>query len=170
MINSFRGDNGYLSNFWDCTVVYNGRTYRNSESAYQAQKFLHEYIQAQFGATSGSEAKALAKTLKHDMRKDWHQVNLGFMCEIVHAKFTQNKSLRELLMTTYPQQLTEGNYWHDSFWGVCDGIGQNWLGRILMAERIYWLDLTCQDRYKDDRLVLSFEAWQRTQISMSTPI
>jgi predicted NAD-dependent protein-ADP-ribosyltransferase YbiA (DUF1768 family) len=63
------------------------------------------------------------------------------MSEIIHAKFTQNKDIRIKLMNTYPQELIEGNNWQDHFWGVCNGAGLNWLGRILMAERVYWLDL-----------------------------
>ena len=29
----------------------------------------------------------------------------------------------------------EGNTWNDTFWGVCNGQGQNWLGKILMLVR-----------------------------------
>ena len=60
---------------------------------------------------------------------------------MVHAKFTQNKDIRIQLVNTFPQDLVEGNTWHDYFYGVCNGQGANWLGRILMAERMYWLDL-----------------------------
>ena len=31
--------------------------------------------------------------------------------------------------------LIEGNEWGDTFWGTCDGIGENHLGKILMRIR-----------------------------------
>ena len=36
------------------------------------------------------------------------------------------------------EELVEGNYWGDTFWGICNGEGTNWLGILLMAERAYW--------------------------------
>ena len=32
-------------------------------------------------------------------------------------------------------KLVEGNTWGDRFWGVCGGVGLNWLGRLLMQVR-----------------------------------
>ena len=145
MIDSFMGEYRWLSNFHEAPMLYAGREYRNSESAYQAAKFKspsNDPIREQFEMTSGKEAKQLVKRYQPAfVRVDWKQVNLGIMAEIIHAKFTQNKDLRILLVNTYPQTLVEGNTWHDYFWGVCDGRGENWLGRILMAERVYLLDL-----------------------------
>jgi predicted NAD-dependent protein-ADP-ribosyltransferase YbiA (DUF1768 family) len=40
-----------------------------------------------------------------------------------------------MLLATDEADLVEGNHWNDTFWGVCRGVGQNWLGRILMDER-----------------------------------
>ncbi len=34
-----------------------------------------------------------------------------------------------------PEELVEGNWWNDTFWGVCNGEGQNNLGKILMKIR-----------------------------------
>jgi ribA/ribD-fused uncharacterized protein len=165
MIDLFKDDYQFLSNFYDCPVTYAGVVYQNSESAYQAAKFVTD-VRHQFVKLSGAEAKSLARTYKGFVRADWKDINLGIMAEIVHAKFTQNKDLRIKLLNTYPQQLTEGNWWHDTFWGVCTGkcrqphpepTGLNWLGRMLMAERAYWLDLMVnRDYYEQDRLVTKF--------------
>ena len=54
--------------------------------------------------------------------------------QAVHQKF-QNENLRKLLLATGDAELIEGNYWHDYYWGICNGVGQNWLGKILMEER-----------------------------------
>ena len=40
MINSFKGENYFLSNFYTAEVSYNGITYLNNEAAFQAQKTL----------------------------------------------------------------------------------------------------------------------------------
>jgi predicted NAD-dependent protein-ADP-ribosyltransferase YbiA (DUF1768 family) len=43
--------------------------------------------------------------------------------------------LADRLLLTGDEELIEGNYWHDHIWGVCDGTGTNWLGKILMEIR-----------------------------------
>ena len=39
------------------------------------------------------------------------------------------------LLDTGDAILIEGNDWGDRYWGVCDGVGQNKLGLILMGLR-----------------------------------
>lgn len=29
----------------------------------------------------------------------------------------------------------KGNYWKDTYWGVCNGVGENHLGKLLMKIR-----------------------------------
>lgn len=43
--------------------------------------------------------------------------------------------LKEMLLATGDEELVEGNYWHDTIWGVCDGVGENHLGKMLMEIR-----------------------------------
>ena len=50
-------------------------------------------------------------------------------------KFTKHKDLKEKLLATGDAYLEETNHWHDTFWGVCKGKGQNHLGKILMEVR-----------------------------------
>ena len=57
------------------------------------------------------------------------------MQEIVQAKFEQNPVLAKWLLNTGDAKLIEGNTWNDRYWGVCAGIGQNKLGKILMKVR-----------------------------------
>jgi hypothetical protein len=42
----------------------------------------------------------------------------------------------KLLATEYVE-LIEGNNWGDTFFGVCNGEGENWLGRLLMNLRAW---------------------------------
>jgi predicted NAD-dependent protein-ADP-ribosyltransferase YbiA (DUF1768 family) len=53
----------------------------------------------------------------------------------VKDKFSRNPELRVKLLNTGDLQLVEGNYWGDTFWGVCNGKGENHLGKILMRVR-----------------------------------
>ncbi len=62
------------------------------------------------------------------------------MRQILAAKFGNNRMGLQLI-DTYDATLTEGNTWHDNFWGICrcdkcieDG-GENWLGTLLMQRR-----------------------------------
>ena len=57
------------------------------------------------------------------------------MYEIVKDKFSRNPELRVKLLNTGDIELIEGNYWGDTFWGVCNGKGENHLGKILMRVR-----------------------------------
>jgi predicted NAD-dependent protein-ADP-ribosyltransferase YbiA (DUF1768 family) len=49
------------------------------------------------------------------------------MYDIVFDKFTRNKSLGDKLLETGDKYLEETNHWHDTCWGVCNGVGTNWL-------------------------------------------
>ncbi len=51
------------------------------------------------------------------------------------AKFTQHSDLGEQLLATGDAELIEGNTWNDTEWGICNGIGDNKLGKILMRIR-----------------------------------
>jgi predicted NAD-dependent protein-ADP-ribosyltransferase YbiA (DUF1768 family) len=57
------------------------------------------------------------------------------MRKLLRQKFMKNDLYRDALRETGDQQLIEGNYWGDTFWGVCDGVGTNHLGRLLMEIR-----------------------------------
>lgn len=132
-INSFRGKYYFLSNFYEAPVTYNGLTYQNNEAAFQAQKTLIESERKRFCSMNASEAK---KTGRHViLRKDWEDVKIDIMRDIVEAKFRQNPDLAEKLLATGDAYLEEGNTWGDRTWGTVNGQGANNLGRILLEVR-----------------------------------
>ena len=133
VIDAFVGDYAFLSNFYPCTVTYNGLTYQNTEAAFQAQKVLTDEERQEFTSLTASEAKRLGRHV--DLRKDWEKVKLMEMFNIVYAKFKQHPELAKKLAETDDCYLEEGNWWHDNFWGVCNGEGLNELGKILMTIR-----------------------------------
>lgn len=133
VIDSFRDDFSFLSNFHPSVIYVDGKRYATVEHAYQAMKALdpehHEMIRC---AKTAGEAKKLGRIVP--CRPDWDEVKVGIMRDLVRRKF-ENPFLRPLLAATGDAELVEGNYWHDTFWGVYKGTGENWLGRILMEIR-----------------------------------
>lgn len=132
-IRQFRGDFFFLSNFYNCPVAYKQLTYTNNEAAFQAQKCVSDTERIQFTKLSPSEAKRLGRRVS--LRKDWENVKVSIMEEVVRAKFTQNAELADKLLATGDAHLEEGNTWGDRVWGTVNGIGANQLGIILMKIR-----------------------------------
>lgn len=56
------------------------------------------------------------------------------MDELLRQKFS-NLEMFEKLLETGDEFLVEGNNWNDTFWGVCNGKGENHLGVLLMSIR-----------------------------------
>jgi len=56
------------------------------------------------------------------------------MLHVIRAKFS-DPELQDMLLATGQQELEEGNWWGDDFWGKCTKNGQNKLGIILMLVR-----------------------------------
>lgn len=138
IINHFTKEFRFLSNFWPCTVRYDGVLYPTVEHAYQASKTLdageRETIRA---LKSPGDAKRAGKTVT--VRGDWSDIKISIMRELVTQKF-KNPFLAPLLLATGDAQLLEIVTWHDNFWGVCKckncpGIGENNLGKILIEVR-----------------------------------
>ena len=134
MIDSFRDEYFFLSNFYPVEIKLDGIVYPNAESAFQAQKTLDVEERRKFSMLKNPvQAKRLGRKVK--LRDDWEEVKLDIMTEIVSQKFLQHPHLIEMLLQTGDEELVEGNKWGDRFWGVCKGKGENHLGKILMKIR-----------------------------------
>jgi len=133
VIDSFRGDFSFLSNFYESTIYVDGERYRSVEHAFQAHKTLDPWSRRLIReAKTPGEAKKLGKGVK--LRPDWESVKVNLMRDFVRKKF-ENPFMRPLLLATGDAILVEGNTWNDTFWGVCKGTGKNMLGKILMEVR-----------------------------------
>ena len=130
-MNSIKGT--FLSNFYENGVYYEGLWYRNAESAFQSAKCIDKTDRNKFKNLTGAQAKALGKTIK--LRSDWNEIKVRVMYEVLCAKFESQEILRIWLLETGNQEIVEGNTWGDTFWGVCNGKGQNQLGKLLMGIR-----------------------------------
>jgi len=133
VIDSFRGDFGFLSNFYEASIWVDKLQYRSVEHAYQAAKAsdpsARELIR---NAKRPGDAKRLGKAVQ--LPPDWEARKVDLMRDCLRQKFS-NPLLRSLLLATGDAMLVEGNTWNDTFWGVCRGRGENWLGRLLMEVR-----------------------------------
>lgn len=138
MIKEFQKEYRWLSNFWPCSITYEGEIYPSVEHAYQAAKFKDPVARKAIRDTeTPGRAKRLAKRLSFQIREDWNDVNIVIMEELVRQKFTIHSSLRDLLLKTNDEYIQEGNWWQDEFWGINlqSGKGLNHLGKIIMKIR-----------------------------------
>lgn len=138
IITSFAEEYRFLSNFWRVTITVKGITYCTLEHAYQAAKidphatnYFEIHSEIRHTHTPG-RVKRLGRHIP--MRKDWADIKLMVMHDLVTRKF-QNVILANKLIATAPITLVEGNNWGDTYWGICEGRGENHLGHILMDVR-----------------------------------
>lgn len=146
----FRDDYYFLSNMFPCDIsidmseiavpealrAHSGygpvMSFPCSESAFQAAKCLYQKDMAQFTKLDGFKAKKAGR--KVPLRPDWETVKVTIMTSIVKAKFDQHPELMRRLRDV-KGEICEDNTWHDTFWGKCNGEGENNLGKILMRIR-----------------------------------
>lgn len=132
-IYSFDGKYRFLSNFYLSSVEFEGRIYSSVEHAYQAAKTSDDTQRYKISLSlTPSEAKQAGRNVR--LRPDWEFVKIPIMRSLIQKKF-ENPVLAAMLRNTGNAELIEGNWWNDTFWGMCNGVGQNWLGRILMEAR-----------------------------------
>ena len=133
-IESFHDEYRFLSNFWDVTIEYEGVFYHSAEHAFQAAKTLDKEQRLEMARKkSPGEANRFGREIT--LRSDWQDVKVKVMKDVLAAKFRFGDRLAERLVETGDAELIEGNTWGDIIWGVCDGVGENLLGRLLMERR-----------------------------------
>jgi len=132
-ISKFSGRYKFLSNFYAVNLYFEGLIYPSVEHAYQAAKARYEPDKERIrDLSTPGEAKRAGRVIF--LRPDWEEIKLTVMETLVRSKF-RRKTLRDKLLATGDTELIEGNWWGDKFWGVCNGVGQNHLGKILMKVR-----------------------------------
>ncbi len=137
VIDSFKGKHKFLSNFHSSPIY----GYPSVEHAYQASKCANDADKKQFRTGTPDHAKRSGR--KVQLRADWSdQLKIEIMRVLVREKFRAHPKLAQRLVATNTDELIEGNWWGDTFWGVCDGEGENHLGKILMDIRT---DLSRED-------------------------
>jgi ribA/ribD-fused uncharacterized protein len=129
-------EHGCFSNFAHYPIRLSGGLWPTVEHYFQAQKFPDtDYEEAIRQAKSPAKAKAMGRSRKYRLRRDWETVKDGIMREAVLAKFTQHAEIRAVLLATGDAVIVEDSP-TDAYWGCgSHGGGKNKLGRILMSVR-----------------------------------
>jgi ribA/ribD-fused uncharacterized protein len=118
--------------------MYEGVEYPTAEHAYQAAKVSSHNIKINIrDCPTPSAAKEYFDTYTIDPDPGWTlEKKLAIMEEILLIKFGGKEPLlTRALLATGDANIIEGNNWNDGFWGVCNGVGENHLGRILVKIR-----------------------------------
>lgn len=132
VIDSFSGIYEFLSNFYPSPIDVDGIEFPTVENAFQARKVELYHQRLEFADLTPGQAKRLGRKVK--LRDGWNDMRIDVMEELLRIKFS-NPFLRQLLIDTGNRILIEGNNWNDTFWGMCNGQGQNHLGILLMKIR-----------------------------------
>ncbi len=115
-----------LSNFHPSTFIINGETYTCGEEYIQTSKARffkdHETYKKIKVCASPGQMKALGSNVKGFNSAAWATCveNVATKCQL--EKFSQNKELRDYLLSTESKSLIEASP-KDSFWGI--GISLN---------------------------------------------
>ena len=133
IIDSFHGEYAFLSNYYDSPIFYDGILYPTVEHAFQAANTT-VFIQRIIIANKKTPGQAKCAGRKVTLRDNWDDIKLYIMKELIILKFT-NPKLKSALLNTKDAELIERNTWNDTYWGICNGIGENHLGKILMEVR-----------------------------------
>ncbi len=143
VIDKFDGEFAFLSNFFPspisvCLSMPDGTTQcvqaATVEHAFQASK-AKTVEDALFILNQTTPGRAKRAGKKIALADGWDENRLTIMHSWVERKFAQDGLLRRLLLNTGNAQLIEDNNWGDRWWGICDGVGENHLGKILMDVR-----------------------------------
>jgi hypothetical protein len=132
IISSFSDEFRFLSNFYPCRIKYEAIVYPSVENAYQAAKSLN--LQERIEISKLSAGKAKRRGSKLQLRVGWSDIKLRIMEDLLREKFGQ-RDLKALLLATGNSEIIEGNTWGDTYWGVCNGVGENKLGQLIMRIR-----------------------------------
>lgn len=132
----FKNDFAFLSNFYICEISYKGLIYSSAEAAFQAQKEHNDFFKAPYQYMNPAEAKRAGDSVTRD---DWDKIKDQIMYEVVKAKMEQNEGMIEMLVAIEGPIVKENNL-NDTYWGVCNGVGQNKLGKILEKIRQEYKD------------------------------
>ena len=135
----FFGPYRFLSNFYPVMVQQDGIIFPSVEHAYVAAKTLiYQEKLAVAEVKTAAEVKKIGRQL--ELRDDWEEIKLDVMLDLLIQKFSQEPFKTKLLLTK-DLYLEETNTWGDKFWGVCNGVGENNLGKLLMWVRASLLEI-----------------------------
>jgi N-glycosidase YbiA len=131
---------GLFSNFSMYKITLDGKLWPSTEHYYQAKKFAGtEYEEEIRQLKTAAMAAKAGRAKDKPMREDWDKVKNTVMKDALWAKFTQNQTPQNVLLSTGDALLVEHTkndaYWGDGSDGDEVGPGLNMLGKLLMEVR-----------------------------------
>ena len=127
-----------LDNFSSFKVEWNGYLYSSLEEAYQAASFMtsdEDLVEKIKNSHSADEAQRIAYANRNKQRKDWNEVKVSIMEELLRLKIEQNPYVLKKLLQTKDYLIVEDSP-KDSFWGWgLNRDGENNLGKLWMKLR-----------------------------------
>lgn len=125
----------WASNFSPITpFIYENIEFSTIEHFYQAMKSTCLETRAKISTLSAGQAKRFTRKKGFILRDDWDLVKDSIMEIGLRIKFNQ-PYFKQLLLSTRDIYIEETNTWDDTYWGVCNGVGLNKLGILLMKIR-----------------------------------
>ncbi|KAI9462054.1 DUF1768-domain-containing protein [Russula earlei] len=119
------------------SVVYHDELYPTALHLFEARKFLDhrpDLADRIRQCERVEQVTAISAEMAENTRRDWGNVALGTMDDVLYLKFRQHGDLRTLLLNTFPSELVYVES-GDPFWGDGAGVGMNELGKSLMRVR-----------------------------------
>lgn len=115
-----------------------GITFPTVEHAYHYRKFsdrMPALAKKILQAPSPWAAMQIERQYKTERRKDWEDIKLGVMAELLRAMVAQNDDVRECLLATGNKSLVKNSPF-DEYWGSGRaGKGGNQMGKLFMQIR-----------------------------------
>lgn len=166
---------GVFSNLYRSEIIVRGKKYPTVEHAYQSLKPSDPRVRDWLlSAPAPSLVALMAHTLPSDgidpafimgrtadallgfhTRPGWSRLRYPWMMHCLRAKFAQNQQIRALLLSTGDSLIVEAGKINDDAgrrWGIVNGKGQNYLGRMLMRIRADMSGVQLVDEDLDERL------------------
>ena len=135
-ITEFRGEYRWLSNFESVPIELDGVTYASVEHAYMSAKST-DPLWKEFCADE-TQTPSMVKRASREIElvEGWEQKKMDVMEHCLRCKFNQ-EPFKFNLIDTGDRHIQEGNWWNDTFWGVClkTNKGNNFLGVLIMKIR-----------------------------------
>lgn len=133
-IYGFFEDYRWLSNFHLVDITIDDLTYASTEAAYMSMKCADRDYKIRLSrAKTPGEARRIGRG-NFKLVENWDDIRVQVMYLVNKQKY-EYPNLRQKLLDTGNKYLEETNTWNDTFWGVCNGVGENNLGKVLMTIR-----------------------------------
>ena len=105
-----------FDNFFPAVFTMDGKLYKSSEQCYQASKFVDEKWSEKIRNTYSSDmAYDLGQDRFHKLIDNFEEKKVELMYKANFAKFSQNKSLRDTLLSTGDHKISftgSTNFWN----------------------------------------------------------